>query len=407
MGYAGMTAHRAVIAAGPATVHRLCCGAADFSEVGVVALEAIDDPAALLDEQPVSVGSLWTTALRALADGHHGGPTVVHPSWWPTARVGVITAAAATLAGATVRPRSWLTRRGSADSTVVVEIADQLVAIAGREITAVSRRREKPLASEVADTVETMAPRAAVLIDAPGAVPGAPLLAGQIGAALTARGHIVTKIDDVALGRRAEAAAAIDEQLGRPAPVRPRSRARVAAWVVASVASVVGATLVTFSVPTTDAAGPPRPPEPQPAATTVLVEGQVALTVPAAWLTQRVIAGPGSARVQVTSPADPEVALHITQSPTPGETLSGAADRLRRAIDAEPAGVFVDFDPSALSAGRPAVTYREVRPGHEVRWTVLLDGSVRISVGCQSRPNSPDAVRDACEQAVRSAHAVQ
>ena len=51
------------------------------------------------------------------------------------------------------------------------------------------------------------------------------------------------------------------------------------------------------------------------APTTFLVEGRVALTVPATWPTQRVIAGPGSARVQVTSPSDPEVALHVTQSP--------------------------------------------------------------------------------------------
>jgi type VII secretion-associated protein (TIGR03931 family) len=52
------------------------------------------------------------------------------------------------------------------------------------------------------------------------------------------------------------------------------------------------------------------------------------------------------------------------------------------------------------------VTYREVRASHQVRWTVLLDGAVRISVGCQSRPGGEDAVRDVCEQAVRSAHAI-
>jgi type VII secretion-associated protein (TIGR03931 family) len=141
--------------------------------------------------------------------------------------------------------------------------------------------------------------------------------------------------------------------------------------------------------------------------TTYLVEGRVALTVPADWPTQRVVGGPGSARVQVTSPSDPEVALHVTQSPVAGETLSGTAERLKRAIDAEPAGVFVDFNPYGTSAGRPAVTYREVRAGHQVWWTVLLDGVVRISVGCQSRPGGEDAVRDVCEQAVRSAHAVQ
>jgi type VII secretion-associated protein (TIGR03931 family) len=41
-----------------------------------------------------------------------------------------------------------------------------------------------------------------------------------------------------------------------------------------------------------------------------------------------------------------------------------------------------------------------------VRWTVWPDGPVRISVGCQSRPGDDEAVRDACEQAVRSAHAI-
>jgi type VII secretion-associated protein (TIGR03931 family) len=138
----------------------------------------------------------------------------------------------------------------------------------------------------------------------------------------------------------------------------------------------------------------------------VLVEGRVALTVPADWPTQRVIAGPGSARVQVTSPSDPEVALHVTQSPIAGETLSGTAERLKHAVDAEPAGVFVDFNPSGTSAGRPAVTYREVRAGHHVRWTVFVDGPVRISLGCQSRPAMEDAVRAVCEQAVRSAHAI-
>jgi type VII secretion-associated protein (TIGR03931 family) len=140
--------------------------------------------------------------------------------------------------------------------------------------------------------------------------------------------------------------------------------------------------------------------------TTVLVEGNVALTIPVGWRAQRVVAGPGSARVQITSPSDPEAALHVTQTPTPGETLTDAADRLRRAIDAEPAGVFVDFNPAGASAGRPAVTYREVRVTHHVRWTVLVDGSLRISIGCQSRPAAEDAVRDACEQAVRTAHAV-
>ena len=98
--------------------------------------------------------------------------------------------------------------------------------------------------------------------------------------------------------------------------------------------------------------------------------------------------------------------MHVTQSRIAGETLSRTAERLKRAIDAEPAGVFVDFNPYGSSAGRAAVTYREIRAGHQVRWTVLLDGMVRISLGCQSRPGAEDAVLEVCEQAVRSAHAI-
>jgi len=37
---------------------------------------------------------------------------------------------------------------------------------------------------------------------------------------------------------------------------------------------------------------------------------------------------------------------------------------------------------------------------------VLIDGSLRIAIGCQSAPGHEDAVRQACDQAVRSAHAV-
>ncbi|MCV7124435.1 type VII secretion-associated protein, partial [Mycobacterium lacus] len=177
-----------------------------------------------------------------------------------------------------------------------------------------------------------------------------------------------------------------------------RSRAGRLAWLAGAA--------VVLAAPAAAALGRQGGAPAQIAPTTFLVEGRMALTVPANWPVERVVAGPGSARVQVTSPSDPEVALHVTQSPVARETLGGTAERLKRAIDAEPAGVFVDFNPAGVSAGRPAVTYREVRAAHQVRWTVLLDGAVRISVGCQSRPGGEDAVRAVCEQAVRTAHAV-
>jgi type VII secretion-associated protein (TIGR03931 family) len=414
-----VSAHRAIIEVGPGAIRRLCCGtstAAD-AETCMAALDAIDDRVALVDGSPVAVDSLWRTVLRSLDCGSRDGLIVVHPSWWPASRVAVITAAAEAVTSNEVvpdqvvaRPRSWLVTRASSDTgpevTVVVEIADRLVAVAGAEVVAVPRTAEPPLvAQEVAGVIARMMP-AVVTIDAPSTVAGASALATLIADAVRAGGgQKVTEIDDAGLLELArpvrKGRSASDEPRPTGGAGGHRSRARrlgglAAAGVVLVAATPAVATMTRSGVPHAD-----RTP------TTFLVEGRVALTVPANWPAQRVVAGPGSPRVQVTSPSDPEVVLHVTQSPVVGETLSGTAERLKRAIDAEPAGVFVDFNPYGISAGRPAVTYREVRAGHHVRWTVLLDGVVRISVGCQSRPGAEDAVRDVCELAVRSAHAVE
>jgi type VII secretion-associated protein (TIGR03931 family) len=409
-----VTAHRAIIEVGPGTIRRLCCGtgtAAD-TEVCMAALDAIDERVALVDGSPVAVDSLWRTVLRSLDCGSSDGLIVVHPSWWPASRVGVITAAAKAVADkpneALARPRSWLLTQGSPEVKVVAEIADRLVAVAGAEVVAVPRTTKPQLvAEEVAGVIAGLAP-GVMAIDTPSTVAGAAALGTLIADAVRGGGQKVVEIDDARLlqlaQRAPKARSAPDEPRSTGGAGGARSRARrlggLAAAGVVLVATVpaVGAmaTMGRHGVPVADKAP-----------TTFLVEGRVALSVPADWPTQRVVAGPGSARVQVTSPSDPEVALHVTQSPVVGETLSGTAERLKRAIDAEPAGVFVDFNPYGTSAGRPAVTYREVRAGHHVRWTVLLDGVVRISVGCQSRPGGEDAVRDVCEQAVRSAHAVE
>ncbi|GAB7144027.1 type VII secretion-associated protein [Mycobacterium riyadhense] len=399
-----MSPHRAVIEAGPGTIRRLCCAGSSIADMKLVAaaLGAIDDSVVLVDDRPVDVSSVWSGALRSVMCSHHG-VTVVHPSWWSATRVSVVAAAAQTVADdAVVRPRSWLLAPASAEPAVVVEIAERLVMVAADEVVGVARGGDpRPVVEEVAGVVADMAADAtvAVLVDAPNSVAGAPQLGTLIAGALRDAGWAAVEIGDARLARLARDAPP------EPSPRRPdamvgRSRVGPVAWL-----AVAGAVLAVPAVATASQAGH-RAAMPV-AATTSLVEGRVVLTIPASWSTQRVVAGPGSARVQVTSPSDPEVALHVTQSPVAGETLTGTAQRLQRAIDAEPAGVFVDFNPAGISAGRPAVTYREVRAGHDVRWTVLLDGAIRISIGCQSRPAAPDAVHDACEQAVRSAHALE
>ncbi|BBY38958.1 type VII secretion-associated protein [Mycobacterium mantenii] len=410
-----MIQHSAIVEAGPGTIRRLCCAPstdADAADLSQTALDAIDDPVALVGDRPMAVDALWEAALRAATRGHCDGMVVIHPSWWPASRAGVVSAAAAAVAGETRTRSSLLTRasRTEPDATTVVEIAERLVAIIANTVTAIPRNAEpQSVARDVAGVVAAMAP-AAVLIDTPGTVAGASALAALIADAVRKGGQQapdILEINDFRFARLAGPAYPATAALSGPVATAPagavRSHGRRLSGLAAAAIVVAAAapTAVTTGRP---AAVPPKPVETAP--TTFLVEGRVTLSVPATWSAQRVVSGPGSARVQVTSPADPEVALHITQSPVAGETLSAAAERLKRAIDAESTGVFVDFNPSGTSAGRPAVTYREVRPGHHVRWTVLLDGPVRISIGCQSRAGDEDAVRDACEQAVRSAHAI-
>ncbi|MBV8787450.1 MAG: type VII secretion-associated protein [Mycobacterium sp.] len=404
-----MSQHRAIVAAGPGVIRRLCCDTEAFVDAERIdaALSAIDDDLAIVGERPVAVDSLWRTALRSAICPTATGVVLVHPSWWSPSRVGVLTDAAADAAGDVLtRPRSWLLRRQAPDVDpevlAVVEIAERLVAIVGTEVSAVPRTAEpQRVAQDVANVIAGTA-AAVVLVDAPSAVPGARELATIIADLIRDSARTVVEIDDAGLAQLAAPATA-DPPAPRAAPRvgRVRSHARSALAAAAIVSAAAAPAVATTHRP--DARTTTRV---ESAPTTFLVEGRVALSVPANWPTQRIVGGPGSARVQVTSPSDPEVALHVTQSPVAGETLSGTAERLKRAMDAEPAGVFVDFNPTGSSAGRPAVTYREVRADHHVWWTVLLDGPVRISVGCQSRPGREDAVHAVCEQAVRTAHAV-
>lgn len=417
-----MSGHRAIIETGPGTVRRLCCSTgvvadAEVAEIAGAALDAIDDPVAMVDGRPVAVDSLWQTVLRSV-DCRRPGPqkamVVVHPSWWSSSRVGTVTAAAKNLADDVLaRPRSWLLRQSSKvepEATVVVEIAERLVAIAGVDVVAVPRRTDPHrVAEQVAGVVDEIAcgTTEVVLVDAPAMVAGAPALATLIAVAVRRRGQTAVEIGEAALSRLAgpaQSSLSAQDEPASPSSYASVGAVRPHAWMLRALAAAV--VVLGAAVPAVAAMGRNGVTRADTVSTTFLVEGRVALRVPANWPTQRVVAGPGSARVQVTSPSDPEVALHVTQSPVPDETLSDTAERLKRAIGAEPAGVFVEFNPSGNSAGRPAVTYREVRASHQVRWTVLLDGSVRISIGCQSRPGGEDAVRDACEQAVRSAHAI-
>ncbi|MCA2341652.1 type VII secretion-associated protein, partial [Mycobacterium intracellulare] len=207
---------RPIIEAGPGTIRRLCCGTGTIDEgetadVIRFALDAIDDRVALVGERPVTVDVLWEAALRAATCRTADGMVVVHPSWWSSSRVGVVTAAAARVAGAVrTRPRSWLlTRASRAEPTVAVEIAERLVAVTASEITAVPRNADPQSVSEaVADVIAGAAP-APVVIDTPSTVAGASALAASIIQRLRGSGPSAPsalEINDIRFTRLARAA---------------------------------------------------------------------------------------------------------------------------------------------------------------------------------------------------------
>ncbi len=394
-----------LIEVGPTAIRRLCCGGATVADTAVegAAFDCIDDPVALVDLRPVTVASLWHQALASVDCGSAERVTVVHPSWWSSSRVDVIGAAAQALVGdVETRPRSWLLAAASrASVAVILEITDDFVVATGEVVVVESRNRDvEAVADAVVDSVTTAGWHVigTVVIDAPASVSGAGALASAIVKALSRAGAMeVLVVDEVRLRRTAAQLDSSDPSLSVPARrTSAGSAGRVLAVVAVAGALFAAGALQRHTTPRADDRFP----------TTSVVEGHVVLEVPAQWSTRRIVAGPGSARVQITSPIDPEIALHVTQSRVALPGLDATADFLKSAIDAAPVDVFVDFNPRDQAAGHPVVTYREIRGGHDIRWTVWVEKFVRISIGCQNPTGRRDAVNRECDLAIRSARAL-
>ncbi|OFB38404.1 type VII secretion-associated protein [Mycolicibacterium sp. (ex Dasyatis americana)] len=379
----------AVVEAGPVTVR----GPGPLSDLAVTAVAGIDDELTLVGDQPVPVSQLWVEVLETAAAGRRK-LTLVCPTWWSTERCDrVRTAAAVSGAEVVVMPRVQAV--GSAltgASWAVVEIADELVMISSADARSdtLARHAEEDLDPEaVVRTVLALSgPSAEVAVDAPAEVAGAVDLGNAVIAGLRRRGVCVTLVD-ARMWRDTSTAPDV------PAARHPTEARAPAGRVMLGAATVLAVVLgaIPFAGPGGSA---------DDMAMTVLVEGRVGVQIPSGWTVHRVTDGPGSARVQVVSPTDPQVMIHLTQS---GIGDGAVADTLQRAFQEQPSGVFFDFDPSAVVAARPVVSYREVRGGREIRWAVFADGPVRIAIGCQSAPGHTEAVWPACEAATRSARA--
>ncbi len=385
---------RIVVEVGPATVRGPNHADAEWVSAGI---DAIDDELTLIDECPVAVADVWQAVMQDVVGGCAETIVLVCSTWWASSRVDRVREAACTVADdCVVLQRAKVLRDGLPDRlTTVVEIAPEFVVVSppGGDMQVVARGDTEAI-------VATIPMSTAVLLDGPEGVEGSYPLVGVIADRLRDNGVAVTIADRDWVRRGVDALPSPEDGHGaqtRPVSYRGRRATAVLAGTLLSAAALCGGFAARQDVP--------RPAANMPM--TLLVEGRVGVMVPAQWVVQRVTSGPGSARVQVVSPTDADIVVHVTQSSLPPhQSHEQVAEALRSALRYEPDGVFVDFNPSDRRAGQPVVTYREVRADHHIAWVVLVDESLRIAIGCQSAPGLEEAVREVCDQAIRSAHAL-
>jgi type VII secretion-associated protein (TIGR03931 family) len=383
-----------VVEVGPATVRGPNHADAEWVSAGI---DDIDDELTLIDERPVTVAEVWRTVMHDVVGGSGETIVLVCPTWWAPSRVDLVCGAATPVAtDVVVLRRAEALRDGLPDRlTTVVEIAPEFVVVSPPEGDV------HVVAGRDADTVVAKIPLSmAVVVDAAEDVAGALPFAATIADRVRANGVAVTIADRDWVRRSVDPVPSQNEVRvaeARPSSNRGRRVAAVLGGTLLSVSALCGGFLSRHDVDHS-AVGMPM---------TLVVEGRVGVIVPAQWVVQRITTGPGSARLQVVSPTDADIALHVTQSSLPlHQSHAQVAASLRSALAEEPDGVFVEFNPSDRRADQPAVTYREIRADHHIAWVVLTDGSLRIAIGCQSAPGREAAVREACEAAIRSAHAV-
>ncbi|OHT88806.1 type VII secretion-associated protein [Mycobacteroides saopaulense] len=415
------------------------------------AVAALDDEMALLPGRVVPSRALWAALFESLLTDRNvpvclDSMVLIHPTTWGPVRRTLLSSAARMMAATlTVRSRAFaLAERGvradlSGRSFVVVEVSPGEVAVTvvgrgsdGEPASTVRHLEDRPWETKSAVAVARAVGRAveevvrnepagvaAILVDSPDRGMGEAIVDAVDRIGLTPG---VTQVAEDSVfrdvGQPPRVSAFLDETAEDPAavqdsewtPARPaRSASRLPQWWPVAAIGLAAATVVTGVVQTVASTRERLAPTTPVVATSLLVEGRVQLMVPAEWAVRRIPAGgSGSARVEVISPEDSEAMVHVTQVRVKSsETLAATADTLRAAMDKESSGVFTDFTADDSKMGRQAVTYTEVRKGHDIAWTVLLDNDLRIGLGCQYKKDSYSDVSQACEMAIRTAHAVR
>ncbi|MBM4481469.1 type VII secretion-associated protein [Prescottella equi] len=186
------------------------------------------------------------------------------------------------------------------------------------------------------------------------------------------------------------------DQVPRPEPVRPTGRSVVIGASIAAVALL-------FAVGSMLAVRYTRGSEPQPAAAPAQrVEiGRASTELPDSWH----VRGDRSGRLDLVPDDGRDGRIVVL----PTELAVGSAwDSVVRGLERKigergAAGPFSDFAADVEFGGRRSAAYVEApADGSRVRWYVLLEDDVQVSVGCQYRDAGWEAIAEDCEQAVRA-----
>ena len=186
----------------------------------------------------------------------------------------------------------------------------------------------------------------------------------------------------------------------QPPPQRRTARYLAAAALIAVIVAAVAVTVVlTRSGDHTTTAEPTAAPS-SPTASPLLTEtfGRVRAQLPAGWhVTDR-----SDSRVDISPDNGARERISLVQKPlSEGSGLEEVAGALEAQIAGHPGGTVGALQRDVVFGGRPGLSYQEVPgDGTVVRWQVLVDPGLQVSVGCQYPADSWDSMASDCEKFV-------
>ncbi|PXX66536.1 type VII secretion-associated protein (TIGR03931 family) [Nocardia tenerifensis] len=201
--------------------------------------------------------------------------------------------------------------------------------------------------------------------------------------------------------------------------------AAVAALLVVAGAVVGGVVLLNRSDDTaatgpavTSVPGEPVPsgetgtsvaPSSSPASPAQETFGRIRFQVPDGWHVASTPDTSGRSRVDLSPDDGARLRVTVTQTPVaPGATYEQVATKLESQMNQRPAGVMSELKRDVVYGGRSTLAYTE-RPGDgsTVRWHVLLEYGIQVSVGCQYADNDWQSLSTTCENFGSSVRVIQ